>query len=81
MKTEDFDYDLPKELIARANDILNIYEKKEKRIDTKVQECLPLNFEVKDNKAIEHLKQIDPNSLTPIAALNILYELKEEVKR
>ncbi len=72
---------LPKELIARANEILNIYEKKEKRIDTKVQECLPLNFEVKDNKAIEHLKQIDPNSLTPIAALNILYELKEEVKR
>ncbi len=72
---------LPKELIDRANEILNIYEKKEKRIDTKVQECLPLNFEVKDNKAIEHLKQIDPNSLTPIAALNILYELKEEVKR
>ena len=34
-----------------------------------------------DNKAIAHLKQIDPNSLTPIAALNILYELKEEVKR
>ena len=63
---------LPKELIDRANEILNIYEKKEKRIDTKVQECLPLNFEVKDNKAIEHLKQIDPNSLTPIAALNIL---------
>ncbi len=70
---------LPESLIKRANEILTIYEKKEKNRDIKIQESLPIDAEVKENPIVEEIKKIDPNKLTPIEALNTLYELKTKI--
>ena len=70
---------LPDSLIKRAREILDIYEKKEKNSNIKIQESLPLDFEIKENPVVEELKKIDPNKMTPIEALNVLYELKAKI--
>jgi len=74
---------LPEELIKRAGDILAVYEKTEHKRDIKIQEALPLDLliENKTSKVEEELKAIDPLSITPLEALNILYRLKEEIKK
>ena len=74
---------LPESLIKRADDILKIYEAKEKKRDIKIQETLPLDEVIvkeKESKVEEELKNINPLEITPLEALNILYKLKEEVK-
>ena len=71
---------LPDSLIKRASEILNIYENKERKRDVKIQECLPLDFEKEENEIVKELKQIELNNLTPIEALNTLYQLKEKMK-
>ena len=74
---------LPESLIKRADDILKIYEAKEKKRDIKIQETLPLDEVIvkeKESKVEEELKNINPLEVTPLEALNILYKLKEEVK-
>ena len=70
---------LPDSLIKRAQEILTIYENKEKNRDIKVQESLPLDFEVKENPVVTEIKKLDLNKMTPIEALNILYELKSRI--
>ena len=70
---------LPASLISRANQILNVYENKEKKRDIIIQEALPL-FENNDNEVINKLKGIDLLKMTPIDAINFLYEIKEEIK-
>ena len=74
---------LPESLIKRADDILKIYEAKEKKRDIKIQETLPLDEVIvkeKESKVEEELRNINPLEVTPLEALNILYKLKEEVK-
>jgi len=72
---------LPDKLIKRASDILSIYENKEKKRDIKIQESLPLDELMNEESKVEkRLKEIDPLNMTPIDALNLLYELKKEVK-
>ena len=72
---------LPKELIQRASSILNVYENKEIRRDIKVQESLPIDELINEESNIEKkIKEIDPLSITPMEALNIIYELKKEIK-
>jgi len=72
---------LPKSIIKRANEILNIYENKEKKRDIKIQESLPLDELMKEESSIEKkIKEIDPLNMTPMDALNLLYELKKEIK-
>lgn len=75
---------LPDNLIKRADNILKIYEAKENKRDIKVQESLPLDeiiVKEKESKVEEELRQINPLEITPLEALNILYKLKEEVKK
>lgn len=72
---------LPSSLIDRANVILDIYENKEVKRDIKIQESLPLVFESNTSKVEEMLDNVDLLSTTPIEALNILYKLKEEMKK
>jgi len=73
---------LPDSLIARATDILEIYENKEKKRDIKVQEALPLDDLVpKKDELREYLKEIDPLLITPMESLNILVELKNLSKK
>ena len=73
---------LPDSLIKRANEILNVYENKEKQRDIKIQETLPLEelMEQKPSEVEEELKKINPLEVSPMEALNILYELKQKVK-
>ena len=72
---------LPNPLIKRANQILSIYENKEVMRDVKVQEALPLDELIEEKSEVEEkLKDINPLEVTPMDALNILYELKELVK-
>ncbi len=72
--------DLPNSLIVRANQILSVYESKEKKRDMKIQEALPLEFlvpEPQESKIEQELDHINPLEVTPMEALNILYKLKE----
>lgn len=73
---------LPKSLITRANEILKIYESKEQKRDIKIQESLPLDdlIENKKSEIEEKIKNLDILKLTPIEALNTLYQLQNEIK-
>ncbi|MCI7241386.1 MAG: DNA mismatch repair protein MutS [Bacilli bacterium] len=71
---------LPNEVIVRADDILKIYENKEKKRDITIQTTLPLNFEEPKDELKEKLKSINILELTPLEALNKLNELKESIK-
>ena len=72
---------LPDSLIKRADTILKIYENKEMKRDIKVQEALPLEeLTIKKSEVEEKLEKINPLEITPLEALNILYELKKNVK-
>ena len=73
---------MPSEVITRANEILSFYEnKKVEPTNDKIQ--LSMDFEeVKKDSEIENkVKEIDPLNMTPIDAINFLYELKEISKK
>ena len=71
---------LPDSLIKRANQILNVYENKEKKRDVIIQESLPLDDLIKEESEIEkELKKINPLEMTPLEAINFLYELKQKI--
>lgn len=73
---------LPDSLIARATSILEVYEKKEKKRDIKIQESLPLDeLVVKKDELRDRLQEIDPLQVTPMEALTALVELKELSKK
>ena len=72
---------LPKEVIDRAEDILKVYENKEKKRDVIVQTTLPLDFEPKESEVEKELKNINVLELTPMDAINILYKLKDKIGR
>ncbi len=76
---------LPESLIKRADEILNIYEhknvKKETFTQTSLFELSESKAEPKKNKIEEKIKEINPLEMTPMEALNYLYELKKEVTR
>ena len=71
---------LPDEVIKRASDVLSVYEKKEVKRDTKIQTTLPLNFESKENIVEEKLKKINILEITPMEAINLLYDLNNNIK-
>lgn len=73
---------LPKEVIDRARDILNVYEKKESKNKTFTQTSLFLEEEMPktENKLVEAINNLDPLTMTPIDALNKIYELKKEIE-
>ena len=70
---------LPESLIKRADKILSIYEAKEKQRDVIVQESLVFEQPKEESIIEKELKELDVLTLTPIDALNKLYELKEKV--
>ena len=76
---------LPESLIKRADEILNIYEhknvKKETFTQTSLFELTESEAEPKTNPIEEKIKGINPLEMTPMEALNYLYELKKEVSR
>ena len=72
---------MPEELLKRAEVILSEYEteaKKQKVVDNGIlQMAMDFGNEKEEDALREKLKSIDPLRLTPIEALNILFELKE----
>ncbi len=76
---------LPKSLITRAEEILDVYEHKNKKESTFLQTSLFGNTDFEEKEA-EHpiedkLKEVNPLEMTPMEALNLLYELVNEVKK
>lgn len=70
---------MPEELLKKAEETLQFYENsshdKRKKDDDSIQ--LTMEFEEKKTSPLEEkLKKVDPLHLTPIEALNVLYELK-----
>ena len=76
---------LPESLIKRADEILNIYEKKSIKKETFTQtslfELTESAAEPKKNIIEEKIKAMNPLEMTPMEALNYLYELKKEINR
>ena len=71
---------LPKEVTDRASEILNVYENKERKRDIVIQTTLPLDFKEEKNEIEETIKNINVLELTPMDAINLLYELKKKIK-
>ena len=70
---------MPEDLLDRAQEILDSYEKGDKKVK-KEQDNRQLSMifpEEKEDKLREKLKSVDPLHVTPMDALNILFELKE----
>ena len=76
---------LPQSLITRAKEILSIYETQEshERVFTQISLfTLEEDEKNKEKDAIkEQLMNVNPLEMTPIEALNFLYQLKEECKK
>ena len=76
---------LPESLIKRADEILNIYEKKSVKKEVFTQTSL---FELNENETVEkknpieeEIKKINPLEMSPMQALNFLYDLKKNIVR
>ena len=72
---------LPNEIVNRANDILKVYENKEKKRDQTIQESFNFTYEEKENEIEKELKNLDVFKLTPMDAINYLYEIKEKAEK
>ena len=74
---------LPEEVIARANEILETYEKRKDKKENYMQTSFDFKEnteELENDKLLDKIKSINPLEMTPMQALNYLYELKEEFK-
>lgn len=79
---------LPESLVKRALDILNIYEHKNVRKETFTQTSLfeQLEEEIEqkereENKIEKQIRECNPLEMTPVEALNFIYELQKESKK
>ena len=75
---------LPKSLIERAEDVLNVYEKKSIKKEVFTQTSL---FELNEDEIVEKenpiekkIKEINPLEMTPMEAINFLYEINKMAK-
>ena len=71
---------LPKEVTNRASEILKVYESKENKRDLIIQTTLPLEMENQNNEIEKEIKELNILEITPIEAINILYNLKNKIK-
>ena len=75
---------LPTSLIDRADEILSVYEKKnvkkEKYTQTSLFEFSEEEPTPQKNEIEEKIKEINPLEMTPMEALNYLYDLKKEIQ-
>ncbi len=70
---------MPNDLLNRAQEVLDRYEKMAKdKSGEELSEQVAFNFDTNnDSKVLKRLEDIDPLNITPMEAINILYELKE----
>ena len=75
---------MPEKLLDRAEEILNEYETsaKKKNPEEKIHLAMDLEPNVKKGDIIkETLEKVDVLNTTPIEALNILFDLKQKIKK
>ena len=75
---------MPDSLLKRASEILNEYETSAKRKEVPEKVQLSMDFfasDKKDDIIKKKIESVDLMNTTPIGALNLLYELKEELKK
>ena len=72
---------LPDELINHANEILNKYEKNEVKVSSNVEQISLDLYEKEKSEVEEELEKINPLEMTPIDAINTLYQLKQMMKK
>lgn len=77
---------IPEPILKRATEILNQYEKKSPRRSLKSKPVqLALDFSASESQAyqllITKLKEIDPLRITPLEAINLLFELKDKTPK
>lgn len=72
---------LPSDVITRASEILATYESNDKNHkDISIQTSLPLDIITKKSEIEETIRNTNVLEMTPMKALNLLYELKEKLK-
>ena len=75
---------MPEKLLDRAEEILNEYETNAKKKNPEEKIQLAMDFEPnvkKDDIIKETLEKVDVLNTTPIEALNILFDLKQKIKK
>ena len=75
---------MPDELLDRAEEILSEYESNSKKKNPEEKVQLAMNFEPnvkKDDVIKETIDKIDVLNTTPMEALNILFDLKQKIKK
>ena len=75
---------MPDELLDRAEEILSEYESNSKKKNPEEKVQLAMNFEPnvkKDDIIKEKIDKIDVLNTTPMEALNILFDLKQKIKK
>ncbi|MGM9551392.1 MAG: DNA mismatch repair protein MutS [Clostridia bacterium] len=73
---------VPNSVVSRAKEILKSVENGEREkpaTEEKKDDCMQMGFSM-TNQVVEDLKNIDPTVLTPIEAMNKLYELCQKAK-
>jgi len=71
---------MPNSLIKRAKEILESYENMNQEPKV-ISKQISFDFEEKKNEVCEELKELDLYKMTPIDAMNKLYELVEKSKK
>ncbi len=78
---------LPEEVIRRAREVLAEHESAESRLSAHIagrgsaeRRAQLTIFTPLSQPVVEKIRQLDPNSLTPLEALNLLAELKKQVQ-
>ena len=75
---------MPDELLDRAEEILSEYESNSKKKNPEEKVQLAMNFEPnvkKDDIIKETIDKVDVLNTTPMEALNILFDLKQKIKK
>ena len=75
---------MPEKLLQRADEILSEYETSAKKRNPEEKVQLSMDFsqpEPKDDIIKTQIEKLDVLNMTPIAALNYLFELKEKIKK
>ena len=70
---------LPSKVIKKASEILESYEDKPKKNKRTEVIQTSFDFNVEENQNIKKIKELDINNMTPIEALNFLYEIKKNI--
>ena len=75
---------MPEELLNKAEEILSEYESNSKKKNPEEKIQLAMDFEPnvkKDDIIKETIEKIDVLNTTPMEALNLLFDLKQKIKK